>query len=162
MVLYFLLAFITIPLIEIVVFLKIGDLIGLWWTLAMVIATASGGTFILRKQGIKVLFRAKNHLEKGIMPLREAFNGICLLIAGALLLTPGFVTAAAGGLLFLPFVRALLGHAIKRHIIASNKFQGRPFKQTHGENTQQGPKYGEIAPESITSNCEEDENTQHS
>ena len=105
MVLYIVLAFIAIPLIEIAVFIHVGDLIGLWWTLAVVIATALGGTAMLRNQGVAVLYRAKKHLEKGIMPIREAFDGLCLLIAGALLLTPGFVTDIFGGLLFLPLTR---------------------------------------------------------
>ena len=170
MVLYFLLAFITIPLIEIVVFILIGDLIGLWWTLAVVIATALGGTAMLRNQGIAVLFRAKDHLEKGKMPLREVFDGVCLLIAGALLLTPGFVTDVAGGLLILPFVRTLLGHTIKRHVIASGALQGYAFQKPREHNADQGPKYGdiidgdfeEVPPESINSDCEEGENTRNS
>ena len=74
MVLYFLLAFITIPLIEIAVFIHIGDLIGLWWTLAIVVATALGGTAMLRSQSITVLYRAKDRIEEGRMPLREVFE----------------------------------------------------------------------------------------
>jgi len=170
MVLYFLLAFITIPLIEIVVFIHVGDLIGLWWTLTMVIATALGGAAMLRKQGFAVLLRAKDGLEKGILPLWEAFDGFCLLFAGALLLTPGFVTDVAGGLLIIPFIRTVLGHMIKRYIIASGRFHGQVFINRHGHNASQRPNYGdiidgefeEVASKSISSEVEEGDSTLNS
>ena len=124
---YILLAFIAVPLIEIAVFLQIGDVIGLWWTLAVVVATAIGGTLMLRSQGLATLHRAQAHMAQGRMPLREVFDGLCLLMAGALLLTPGFVTDIAGGLLFLPPIRTLLGHTVARHFVTSGKFQGQGF-----------------------------------
>jgi UPF0716 protein FxsA len=114
-----LLAFIAIPLIEIAVFIQVGDVIGLWWTLAVVIATALGGTYMLR--------RAQANMAEGRMPLREVFDGLCLLIAGALLLTPGFVTDLAGALLLLPPIRMILGQTVARHIVASGQFQGQTF-----------------------------------
>lgn len=122
-----LLAFIAIPLIEIAVFIQVGDVIGLWWTLAIVIATALGGTYMLRRQGLATLRRAQANMAEGRMPLREVFDGLCLLIAGALLLTPGFVTDLAGALLLLPPIRMILGQTVARHIVASGQFQGQTF-----------------------------------
>ncbi len=122
-----LLAFIAIPLIEIAVFIEIGGFIGLWWTLAIVVATALGGTFMLRRQGLATLRRAQSHMAEGRMPLREVFDGLCLLIAGVLLLTPGFVTDLAGGLLLLPPIRGVLGRLVASHIVASGQFQGQGF-----------------------------------
>ncbi|MBT3535246.1 MAG: FxsA family protein [Rhodospirillaceae bacterium] len=122
-----LLAFIAIPLMEIAVFIEVGGIIGLWWTLAIVVATALGGTFMLRRQGLATLHRAQSHMAEGRMPLREVFDGLCLLIAGALLLTPGFVTDLAGGLLLLPPIRTILGRMVANHIIATGQFQGQTF-----------------------------------
>ena len=61
---YILLAFIVVPLGEIAVFLQIGDVIGLWWTLAVVVATAIGGTLMLRSQGLATLHRAQAHIAQ--------------------------------------------------------------------------------------------------
>ena len=101
-----LLAFIAVPLIEIAVFIEIGGRIGLVSTLAVVVATALAGTYMLRLQGLSTLHRAQTAMNRGELPLREVFDGLCLLVAGALLLTPGFVTDAIGGSLFIPAVRA--------------------------------------------------------
>jgi len=100
--------FIAVPIIEIAVFIEIGGEIGLWNTIAVVILTAMVGTWLLRNQGIRTLDRARQSLEQQVFPVAELFDGMCLLVAGALLLTPGFVTDAVGFLLFVPPVRGLL------------------------------------------------------
>jgi len=103
-----LLAFIGVPLLEIAVFIQVGGAFGLGWTLALVVLTAVLGTALLRAQGMATLNRAKANLERGEVPMREVFDGACLLVGGALLLTPGFVTDTMGFLLLLPPVRAAL------------------------------------------------------
>ena len=112
-------AFILVPLIEIAVFIKVGGWIGLWPTLALIVLTAVLGTWQLRAQGIATLARARSQMERGVMPARELFDGLCLLVAGALLLTPGFVTDAMGGLLFVPPLRDFLRRTIGRHLQAA-------------------------------------------
>ena len=112
-------AFIGVPLLEIAVFIQIGGWIGLWPTLALVILTAILGTWELRAQGLATLARARAALDAGQVPTLEIFDGACLLIAGALLLTPGFVTDALGILLFIPAVRAYLRTLLGRHMRAS-------------------------------------------
>ena len=141
---YILLAFIAVPLIEIAVFIQIGDVIGLWWTLAVVVATAIGGTLMLRSQGLATLRRAQAHMAQGRMPLREVFDGLCLLMAGALLLTPGFVTDITGGLLFLPPIRTLLGQMVAHHFVTTDKFQGQSFTTPPTSGTNQGAKTSNI------------------
>lgn len=109
--------FIAVPLLEIAVFIQVGGFIGLWPTIGLVLLTAVVGTSLLRAQGLATLNRAQASMQRGEMPLREVFDGACLLVAGVLLLTPGFVTDAMGLLLFLPPVRAGLlgwvGQAVK-------------------------------------------------
>ncbi len=117
---YLLAAFIGVPLLEIAVFIEIGGALGLWPTLALVILTAVLGTWQLRAQGLITLMRARDQVERGALPARELFDGACLLVAGALLLTPGFVTDAVGFLLFFPPVReillGLLARRMARHM----------------------------------------------
>ncbi len=136
-----LLAFIAIPLIEIAVFIEIGGFIGLWWTLAIVVGTALGGTYMLRRQGLSTLRRAQLQMAEGRMPLREVFDGLCLLVAGALLLTPGFVTDLAGALLLIPWVRLFLGRLVAQHIVADGRFHRQPFDA--GARGQQPPPRGQ-------------------
>jgi UPF0716 protein FxsA len=103
-----LLAMIGVPILEIAVFIEAGERIGLWPTLGAVIVTAVVGTALLRLQGLSTIARARESLEAGQLPIAEVFDGLCLLIGGALLLTPGFVTDAVGFLLLIPPVRLVL------------------------------------------------------
>jgi UPF0716 protein FxsA len=118
MVILILLALICVPLLEIAVFIEVGGAIGLWPTLALIILTAVLGTWQLRAQGLATLARARSLMERGEMPARELFDGLCLLIAGALLLTPGFITDFMGALLFVPGLRQALRHALGRYLAA--------------------------------------------
>lgn len=109
-------AFIGVPLLEIAVFIQVGDRLGLWNTLAVVILTAVIGTWLLRIQGLATLARVRSQINQGALPTRELFDGLCLLFAGALLLTPGFVTDTIGFALFIPQVRGILRHWIGRKL----------------------------------------------
>ncbi len=101
--------FIGVPILEIVVFIQAGDIIGLWPTIAAVVATAIIGGALIRAQGLATMDRARHSIEQGQAPVHEAFTGICLLLAGALLMTPGFLTDSVGFLLLIPPVRRSLG-----------------------------------------------------
>lgn len=114
MALWILIAFITVPLVEIALFIEIGGFIGLWPTIAIVIATALAGTALIRHQGINTLQRAQQEMDAQRLPVRELFDGVCLLFAGALLLTPGFLTDSVGFALLVPPLRALLGKLLWR------------------------------------------------
>ena len=112
---------IAVPMIEIAVFIEVGGRIGLGPTLVTVILTAVIGTALLRRQGLATLVRAQESMALGRFPVAEVFDGLCLLVAGALLLTPGFVTDAVGLLLFVPVVRAALRQALGRYLLASGR-----------------------------------------
>jgi UPF0716 protein FxsA len=114
MALWILLAFIGVPLIEIALFIQVGGFIGLWPTIAIVIATAMVGTALIRHQGLNTLQRAQQEMDAQRLPVRELFDGVCLLFAGALLLTPGFLTDAVGFALLVPPLRRLLGRYVWR------------------------------------------------
>ncbi|WP_163270678.1 FxsA family protein [Chelativorans alearense] len=95
----------SIPLLEIAVFVVIGGQIGVLPTLALILATAVAGSILLRIQGFGVLSRVQKTLNEGRVPGRELVHGVMILVAGILLLTPGFVTDTLGFLLFIPAVR---------------------------------------------------------
>jgi UPF0716 protein FxsA len=111
-----LLALIGVPILEIAVFIQAGKWIGLWPTVGIVILTAVVGTALLRIQGLSTIARARESLEAGQLPVAEVFDGLCLLIGGALLLTPGFITDALGFLLLIPPVRLLLRRWWGKHL----------------------------------------------
>jgi UPF0716 protein FxsA len=113
--------FIAIPIIEIGLFIEIGGWIGLWPTLAIVIVTAFAGTTLLRLQGLAVLQRAQASMARNELPVQEVFDGLCLLIAGILLLTPGFFTDAVGFMLFVPPFRRFAAFSIGRWLVRSGK-----------------------------------------
>ncbi|MDO3387085.1 FxsA family protein [Gilvimarinus sp. SDUM040013] len=103
-----LLLFIGIPLLEIALFIQVGDELGVLNTVALVILTAVIGVGLLRWQGFETLSRARAKMDSGEMPAREMAEGLMLLVAGALLLTPGFFTDAVGFALLVPWLRYAL------------------------------------------------------
>lgn len=119
MAVFILLAFIIVPIVEIGVFIEIGGALGLWNTLGLVFLTAAAGTWLLRAQGISTLRRAQESFARQVFPMAELFDGLCLLIAGVLLLTPGFVTDGVGLALFIPWLRAAIRRAALRHLVGS-------------------------------------------
>ena len=116
MALLLLAAFILVPLIEIGLFIEIGGWLGLWPTLGLIVLTAIVGTALLRHQGLATLRRAQSQLDAGHLPAKELFDGVCLLVAGLLLLTPGFFTDAVGFALLLPPLRAALRVYLAKHV----------------------------------------------
>ena len=110
--------FIGLPLLEVAVFIQVGGVIGVWPTIGATIATALAGSLLLRAQGLAVLMRARSQMDQGQLPAREMFEGVCLVLAGALLLVPGFVTDVVGLLLFVPPLREALRGMIARHVAA--------------------------------------------
>jgi|GEM_PF-79163 len=117
---YLLLAFIGIPLIEIALFIEVGGAIGTVATIAVVIGTAFLGAWMLRRQGLSTAQTAQAKLQRGEMPVDQAFDGMFLVFAGGLLLTPGFLTDAIGFSLFIPQIRA----ALRRRIVTAAEKRG--------------------------------------
>lgn len=107
-----------VPIIEIIGFIQVGSLIGIWATLAIVILTAIIGSLLLRYQGMTTLFKAQEDLQRGALPVEHMVTGMFLAFAGALLLTPGFFTDIFGLLLFLPPFRSFLMATLFKGFIA--------------------------------------------
>ena len=109
------LVFIIIPIIEISIFITIGTNIGILNTIGIILITALVGIFLVRRQGIKLLFDAQKNLSQGIMPTEEIKGGIFLLISGLLLITPGFFTDCIGFAFFLKPVQNLVALQAKKY-----------------------------------------------
>lgn len=101
-----LLLFIAIPLIEIALFIEVGGMIGLGWTLAIVLGTAVLGSWLVRKQGAMAMNDLRRSFNALSDPTEPLAHGAMILFSGALLLTPGFFTDALGFALLLPPVRS--------------------------------------------------------
>ena len=96
---------VIVPIVEITLFVQIGGAIGLGWTLLVILATAMFGAHAIRRQGIDALARAQAQMATGKPPVGEIVHGVLILMAGILLLTPGFMTDALGFLLLFPPTR---------------------------------------------------------
>ncbi len=117
---WLLLVFVAIPLIEIGLFIQIGGWLTLWPTLAIVLLTGIIGTHLVRQQGIKVLGELRNSMSQMRDPLSPLAHGALIVLAGVLLLTPGFFTDTIGFLLLVPALRqAVIGFLASRVQVAS-------------------------------------------
>ena len=126
----------AIPIAEIAVFIAVGGAIGIGWTLLLILLTAVLGTLLLRVQGFELLGRIRAETAAGRLPGRELVHGVMLLVAGVLLLTPGFVTDAIGFSLFVPFVRDSIGQFLARRFTVS--VAGRPVAGASARERTQG------------------------
>ena len=116
-----LLLFIAVPAIEIMLFIEVGGLIGGWPTVGLTFLTAAGGLAVVKIQGLSVLESARHRIEQGDVPVLEVLDGVCLALAGILLIMPGFFTDGVGALFLIPTTRRALGVVL----VARMWFSGR-------------------------------------
>lgn len=109
---FLLLLFIVIPVIEITVLINVGQAIGTWYTVGLVLLSAFVGVNMLRYQGLSTLARAQERMNIGQIPGDEMVEGIVLAVGGALLLTPGFVTDVIGFVCLIPLSRRWLARLV--------------------------------------------------
>ena len=88
--------FIVVPIVELVLIIQVGQVLGAWNTIGLLIIDSLVGAWLVKHQGLGLLKRSRERLQKGEMPSDEIFSGIAILFAGALMLTPGFLTDAVG------------------------------------------------------------------
>lgn len=109
-----LLLFIVVPLVELALLIKVGQLVGVWPTISLVILTGIAGASLAKHEGLSVLRRIERELEFGRLPTTELLDGFLILAGGLLLLTPGFITDTIGFLCLLPPTRILVRAWIRR------------------------------------------------
>ncbi|MCP4714827.1 MAG: FxsA family protein [Deltaproteobacteria bacterium] len=108
--------FIVVPIIELSLLIKMGTLIGTLETVAVIVFTGVVGAWLVKMSGIQCFFRIRQQLESGQFPSEELLNGLCIVVAGAFLITPGLLTDVAGFLLLVPLSRDVVTHRLKRRL----------------------------------------------
>ncbi len=120
-----LVAFVVVPLVEIYVLIQVGQVIGAWWTILLLIADSILGAWILKREGGRAWRALRSALEEHRMPHRELADGVLIVVGGTLMLTPGFVSDFFGILCILPITRPV-GRRVLAGVI-SRKLVGMPF-----------------------------------
>ncbi len=110
------LIFVLIPVIELSLLIKVGSIIGTMNTIVIIILTAVIGAYMVRLEGLGVMYRIQKNMLEGVFPAEELINGMMILIAGALLLTPGFFTDAIGFLMVFPASRNVIKKIVRTYI----------------------------------------------
>ncbi|MDO6711163.1 FxsA family protein [Aliiglaciecola sp. 2_MG-2023] len=122
--------FAILPIAEIALLINVGEQIGGWNTVAIVVVTAFIGAYFVRQQGIATLMQAQSKMQSGAMPGQEMAEGLLLVVAGILLVTPGFITDALGFLLALPITRPFIAKSLLKQI-SVNVVAGQPGQGQH-------------------------------
>ncbi len=119
------LVFVALPLVEVYLLVQLGQVVGAAWTIALLFLTGVLGSVLIRREGGRAWRALNDVLRAGRMPARELADGALILVGGALLLTPGFLTDGVGLFLILPFSRPLARGVLTR-IVARRLAQAGP------------------------------------
>ena len=122
--------FIVVPLIEIMVLMNVGAWLGAWPTIAIVIITAWLGAKNVKQQGVATLNSVQTKMAQGEMPSDEIVAGLLLLVAGVLLVKPGFVTDFFGLSLLIPSVRTMLIKSVQAHLVMNKSAAGFTYQSS--------------------------------
>lgn len=109
-------AFLVVPFVELFFLIQVGQLIGAVWTITLLIVVSIVGSWLVRREGLKTLRRAQDETRMGRLPGAELVDGVLILFAGALLVTPGFITDIVGVGMLLPPVRLALRTYARRRL----------------------------------------------
>jgi len=112
------LLFIAVPIAELAVIIQVGQAIGIWWTIGLLIADSLLGSWLMRHQGRASWRRFNEAVAAGRVPTREVLDGALVIFGGALLLTPGFLTDILGLVLLVPPTRAIVRAVLARRLTA--------------------------------------------
>jgi UPF0716 protein FxsA len=111
-----LILFVTVPVVELILFWTIGRQIGPVATFGIILATGILGAWLTKLQGLRTLARYQQALAEGRLPHQEVMDGLMILGAGALLLTPGFLTDTVGFLLLVPAIRSVVRNGLAQYL----------------------------------------------
>jgi UPF0716 protein FxsA len=131
-------AFLVVPIVEIYVLIQVGQVIGAWWTVLLLIADSVFGSWLLKREGSRAWRALQAALTEGRMPARELADAALIVFGGALMISPGFVTDIVGLVAILPFTRPaarrLLTAAVARRVMVRDaRRPGPPDDVVRGE-----------------------------
>lgn len=130
MLLYLLLLFTLVPLIELWLLVQLSGVFGFWTTIGVVLATGFVGASLARQQGWQVMQRVQNEMRQGLLPAKALGDGVLILMAGLFLVTPGVLTDAVGLALLLPPVRAGVRKALQLWLAKHMRVETHLFQQS--------------------------------
>ena len=110
--------FLVLPLVELYFLIQVGQVIGAWWTIALLVADSILGAWLVKREGRRAWSALREALGSGRMPHRELADGALVLVGGTLLVTPGFVSDVVGILLVLPLTRPVFRRLLARVVAA--------------------------------------------
>ncbi len=110
------LLFTIIPIIELTLLIKVGSYIGAINTILVVILTAAIGAYMVKMEGIGIMYRIQKNMQEGIFPAEEILDGAMILVAGCLLVTPGILTDIIGFSFVFPMSRMAIKRLLRRYI----------------------------------------------
>lgn len=110
------LLFVLVPVVELALLIEVGRLVGLWPTLALVLLTGVGGAMLARAEGLRTFWAFQKQVAQGQIPGQAILDGVCVLLGGAFLLTPGLVTDALGLSLLFPPTRRMIQRRLRRAV----------------------------------------------
>ncbi|MFC1480262.1 FxsA family protein [Candidatus Omnitrophota bacterium] len=113
---YLILLFVLVPFVELALLIKIGQCIGVGYTLGIVIVTGVVGAYLAKLQGLLTLRSIQDEINQGRMPADGLFDGVLILCSGILLITPGIITDLVGFMGLIPFTRNLFKRWLKLKI----------------------------------------------
>ncbi|MEN3316286.1 MAG: protein FxsA [Acidimicrobiaceae bacterium] len=117
--------FLVVPVVELAVLIQVGHVIGTWNAIGLLLLVSFGGAWLVKREGLGVLRRFRQQMDAGRVPGRELADGVLILLAGALLLTPGFVTDFFGLLLLVPPVRSAVRAGAVHRVVVRNQRRRR-------------------------------------
>jgi UPF0716 protein FxsA len=131
------LLFIAIPIAELAVIIQVGQAIGVWWTIGLLVADSILGWWLMRHQGRTAWRRFNEAVQAGRIPTREVLDGALVIFGGALLLTPGFITDILGFALLIPPSRAVVRAVLVRRlahrmVVSATRVRSQPDSDVEG------------------------------
>ena len=110
---YLILLFIAVPIVELALLIKVGQYIGVFNTIILVIGTGVAGAFLAKREGLKTLYDIQQDLDLGMLPSEHLLDGFFIFCGGLLLLTPGLITDILGFFFLIPYTRSLVKEWLK-------------------------------------------------
>lgn len=154
------LLFTVLPAADFYLLIKVGQNIGAWETVWIVLMTGFLGAYMARSQGLQILVRIQQEALRGEMPTKSLFHGLLIFVGGVLLITPGFITDSLGFLMLIPWCRSLLLFFLKNQIFRQMQ-NGRFHIYTGGtytnpKDSQQGDHFvwRDVTPEEFNHNSQ--------
>ena len=139
------LLFVVVPVVEIYLLIQVGQVVGAWWTVLLLVASGVAGSYLVKREGGRAWRALQQALAERRMPARELADGALILIGGTLLLTPGFLSDLVGAFLILPFTRPvarrLLTQVVTRKLVTVGgvAYTGGPGASASRPGTRQSP-----------------------